>query len=74
MHNIHRPALCALLISLVAQVSSAQVYRITDLGPLSPTANKHMGPNSGQSQWPCVHLDDKPRPAGLRNVVWRDIK
>ena len=38
MHNKSRFALCALLISLVATLASAQVYKITDLGPLSPTA------------------------------------
>jgi len=38
MHNKSRFAFCALLISLVATLASAQVYTITDLGPLSPTA------------------------------------
>jgi probable HAF family extracellular repeat protein len=38
MHAKRRFALCALLISLVATLASAQVYTITDLGPLSPTA------------------------------------
>jgi probable HAF family extracellular repeat protein len=38
MHNKSRFAFCALLTSLVATLASAQVYTITDLGPLSPTA------------------------------------
>ena len=38
MHNKSRFASCALLTSLVATLASAQVYTITDLGPLSPTA------------------------------------
>jgi probable HAF family extracellular repeat protein len=38
MHNKHRLALCALLILLVATLANAQIYTITDLGPLSPTA------------------------------------
>jgi len=38
MPTNRRFALCALLISLVAPLASAQVYKITDLGPLSPTA------------------------------------
>jgi probable HAF family extracellular repeat protein len=37
MYNKRRFVLCALLISLVATLASAQVYKITDLGPLSPT-------------------------------------
>ena len=38
MHNKSRFAFCALLTSFVATLASAQVYTITDLGPLSPTA------------------------------------
>ena len=38
MHDKRRFALCALLISLVATLARAQVYSITDLGLLSPTA------------------------------------
>lgn len=38
MHDKRRFVLCALVISLAATLASAQVYTITDLGPLSPTA------------------------------------
>jgi probable HAF family extracellular repeat protein len=43
MHDKRRFALCALLISLVATLASAQVYTITDLGSLSPTAINKWG-------------------------------
>jgi probable HAF family extracellular repeat protein len=38
MHTKSRFAFCVLLTSFVATLASAQVYTITDLGPLSPTA------------------------------------
>jgi len=38
MYNKRRFVLCVLQISFVATLASAQVYKITDLGPLSPTA------------------------------------
>ena len=43
MYDKRRFALCALLISLVAPLARAQVYKITDLGPLSPTAINKWG-------------------------------
>jgi probable HAF family extracellular repeat protein len=69
MHDKRRFALCALLISLVATLANAQVYKITDLGPLSPTAINIWGQVVGNYNGQAFIWTQSAGPKGLGTLT-----
>jgi hypothetical protein len=47
-------------VLLLVPIASAQVYTVTDLGPLSRTGINRLGPSSRQLQQPGVYRDFGP--------------